>query len=258
MGRWRRGRGVGTQVAQNFPRAGRGSGQVRLRSGKLATATPAQEARHAVAQAQADRAIRQVRELDPSWRPKPSTTETVEGEIASFEAETQEAQARLRELAQQPAEDLAAAYRQQHGLDLLGEPVWSREQNTVALCKVDGIPFVGVNSGAFTYGSTDQSAGESLRQTLLDAYPDLMSTGNIGRFPNDALFHAETTCLLRAARANGGNLSEKAVEIFVDREMCPSCEKVLPYIGLELGNPTVTFIDSMGRVRIMRDGYWIK
>jgi hypothetical protein len=103
-----------------------------------------------------------------------------------------------------------------------------------------------------------QSAEETLRQTLLEAYPDLLSSGNIGWFPNDALFHAETTCLLRAARSNGGNLSEKVVEIFVDREMCRSCEKVLPYIGLELGNPTVTFIDSMGRVRIMRDGYWIK
>jgi hypothetical protein len=141
------GGGVGTQVAQNFPRAGRGSGQVRLRSGKLAAATPAQEARHAVAQARAAQAIRQVRDLDPSWRPKLSATETVEGEIASFEAATQEAQARLRELAQQPAEDLAAAYRQQHDLDLLGEPVWSREQNTVALCKVDGIPFVGCQFG---------------------------------------------------------------------------------------------------------------
>lgn len=190
-GRWTDGGGgggVGAQVAQNIPRPGRGSGQVRLRSGQLAAATPAQEARHAVARAQAARAISQVRELDPSWRPKPSVTETVEGEIASFEVETQEAQARLRELAQQPAEDLGAAYRQQHGLDLLGEPVWSRKQNTVSLCKVDGIPFVGVNSGAFTYGSADQSAGEKLRQTLLEAYPDLMSTGNIGQFPNDALF----------------------------------------------------------------------
>ena len=261
-GRWTDGGGgsggVGTHVAQNIPRSGRGSGQVRLRSGQLAAATPAQEARHAVAQAQAARAVRQVRELDPSWRPKPSATETVEGEIASFEVETQEAQARLRELARQPAEDLAAAYRQQHGLDLLGEPVWSRKQNTVALCKVDGIAFVGVNSGAFTYGDADQSAGESLRETLLEAYPDLMSTGNIGQFPNDALFHAETTCLLRAARARGGELSGQTVEVYVDREMCPSCEKVLPYIGLELGNPTVTFVDPMGRVRILRDGYWIK
>jgi hypothetical protein len=144
------GGGVGTQLAQNAPRGGRGSGQVRLRSGKPAAATPAQEARHAVAQAQAGRAIRQVRELDPSWRPTPSATETLEGEIASLEAETQEAQARLRELAQQPAENLIEAYRQQQGMDLFGEPNWSREQHTIATCRVGDVPLIGTNSGSIT------------------------------------------------------------------------------------------------------------
>jgi hypothetical protein len=100
-GRWTDGggaSGVGTQVAQNTPRSGRGSGQVRLRSGKLAAATPAQEARHAVAQARAEAAIRRVQELDPNWRPTPSLTETVEGEIAAAQAEAHEAEARSAEL----------------------------------------------------------------------------------------------------------------------------------------------------------------
>jgi len=43
-----------------------------------------------------------------------------------------------------------------------------------------------------------------------------------------------------------------------DREMCRSCVRLLPLIGLELGNPTVTFTSPSGRVRTMRDGSWIR
>jgi hypothetical protein len=100
------------------------------------------------------------------------------------------------------------------------------------------------------------AADTHLRDTLVKSYRATMNTANIGRFPNDALFHAETTCLLRAARASGGTLAGQTVEVHVDREMCPSCKKVLPLIGLELGNPMVTFIDPSGRVRTMRNGTW--
>jgi hypothetical protein len=34
--------------------------------------------------------------------------------------------------------------------------------------------------------------------------------------------------------------------------------KLLPYIGLELGDPTVIFIDRFGVRRTMRNGSWIK
>jgi hypothetical protein len=153
------------------------------------------------------------------------STDSVEGDIAAAQGEAREAQQRLFELAQGPAESLIEAYRQQHGLDLFGEPTWSREQNTVALCKTDGVPFIGVNSGALTYGKQDQLAAERLRTTLVESYPDLMSTENIGRTPNDALFHGEATCLLRAAKANEGSLMGRSVEVHVDRDMCPSCEK---------------------------------
>jgi hypothetical protein len=72
-----------------------------------------------------------------------------------------------------------------------------------------------------------------------------MNTGNIGQIPNNALYHAEATILLRAARENGGTLSGKSIEVTVDRELCGSCEAILPYIGLELGNPTVEFTDQL-------------
>jgi hypothetical protein len=91
---------------------------------------------------------------------------------------------------------------------------------------------------------------------LIAKYPDLLDTENIGRRPNNALFHAETTVLLRAARENGGTLEGRVLEVFVDRPLCGSCRVILPYVGRELGNPDVTFIDPKGiRFRI-KDGIW--
>lgn len=50
---------------------GRGSVSVRVGSRTL-DATPAQAARYAVANARAEAAAARVREVDPSWRPRPS------------------------------------------------------------------------------------------------------------------------------------------------------------------------------------------
>jgi hypothetical protein len=99
-GRWADagGSGGGTRIAQNVSRPRSGSGQVRLRNGQLVEATPGQEARLAVASAQAAARSSEVRQLDPNWRPTPSLTETVEGEILAAEAEAREAEARLQEL----------------------------------------------------------------------------------------------------------------------------------------------------------------
>jgi hypothetical protein len=203
---------------------------------------------------------RQVQEIDPAWKPRTSlsTPDSIEGDIAAAEGEAQEAQARLREFAQQEPESLIGAYRRQQGLDLLGDPIWSREQNTVATCKVGDVPLIGTNSGSITYTQRDQAAAERWRDTLVQNYPTVMNTEKIGGFPNDAVFHAEATCLFRAARANGGTLAGQTIEVHVDRPMCFRCKKVLPYIGLELGNPTVTFFDPDGLVRTMRDGVWVK
>ena len=189
------------------------------------------------------------------WLTSPNS---VEGEIARAQSERQEAEIRLRELAREEPRDLMDAFRRQHGLDLLGDPIWSREQNSVSTCQVEGNPYLGVNSQALTYSSRDNSRAEQLRDALIQDFPKRMNTDNIGHFPNNAVFHAEATCLLRAARANRGSLAGKTIEVTVDREICPSCIRLLPIIGLELGNPTVTFTSPSGRVRTMRDGSWVK
>ena len=82
------------QVAQ--ARAGRGRAGPRI--GENWEATPAQEARLAVANGRAQEAVRRVRERDTEWRPSPSVVETAEGAIARAEGEAREAEGRLREL----------------------------------------------------------------------------------------------------------------------------------------------------------------
>ncbi len=82
-----------------------------------------------------------------------------------------EAEARLRELAQQEPTSLMDAFRRQHGLDLLGDPVWSPEQNSVSTCQVDGVPYIGVNSQAFTYSDRDNATAGQLRDFLIQDDP---------------------------------------------------------------------------------------
>jgi len=227
--------------------------------GSDAEATPAQVAIRDIREAQARESIRRVQEIDPGWRPRESAeTGSVPGQIRRAEGQIREAEARLRELANQEPTSLIDAFRRQHGLDLLGDPIWSREQNSVSTCQVNGSPYIGVNSRAISYTSSDRAGAEQARTVLIEKYPNVMNTDDIGQFPNDALFHAEATCLLRAARANGGTLEGTVIEMTVDRVMCSSCRAVLPALGLELGNPTVKFIDPRGFTRTMRDGYWIE
>ncbi|MEI9803786.1 MAG: hypothetical protein WDN48_04070 [Pseudolabrys sp.] len=86
----------GDQYAQNRPR-GSASGGVTI-NGQRVEPTPGQSARLAVVEAQAQDAIRRVQELDPNWSPKPSAYESVEGLIASYRADAQQAQDRISEL----------------------------------------------------------------------------------------------------------------------------------------------------------------
>src|SRR5215831_2727641 len=97
-----------------------------------------------------------------------------------------------------------------------------------------------------------------LRDSLVEKYPDEFSAENVGQIPNDAFFHAETTVLLRAAREKGGTLADRTLTVYVDDHLCNRCQAVLPYVGLELGNPTVTFVDPDGSTKTMRDGAWLK
>jgi hypothetical protein len=242
-----------TRLAQ-MPRGGR-------RIGSDAEGTPEQEARLVAEEAQAQEAIRRVREIDPNWSPQESLTDpnSIEGQIATARGKREEAEDRLIELARQEPQSVMDTFRRQHGLDLTGEPAWSRKRNTVALCRVGDQPFLGVNSGATgEYTFRDLLDATRLRTSLIEKYPHIMNTENIGQFPNASVFHAEVTCLLRAARGHGGSLTGKTVEMHVDRAMCGSCEVLLPYVGLELGNPTIITTDDDGVVTTIRDGKLIR
>jgi hypothetical protein len=117
----------------------------------------------------------------------------------------------------------------------------------------------GVNSTANSYTSADRAAANDMRSRLIDKYAKVMETDVIGLMPNNSLYHAETTLLLRAARANGGSLAGMEFEVHVDgQSVCNNCQRVLPYVGLELGNPTVTFVNPSGSRLMMRDGLWIR
>ena len=146
------------------------------------------------------------------------------------------------------------AYRSENGLwDLFGH-----KDGAVTVTTVDGRDIFGSNSSSPTYTSVDRAAAVRLRKILLEKYPDKFATSNIGRMPGDALFHAKTTVLLRSARQSGGILTGRTLTVFGDTVLCNNCKDLLPYIGLELGNPTVTFVDPDGSSRTMRDGSWMK
>lgn len=101
-------------------------------------------------------------------------------------------------------------------------------------------------------------ANAAIARGMVEDFPKIMSTGNIGHMPNNALFHAEANALLRAADMNGGPLVGRVIEIRADRRLCFSCEFVLPSLGTRIGNPTVSIIDGVGDLWIMRDGIWIR
>jgi hypothetical protein len=150
------------------------------------------------------------------------------------------------------AERMIQAHRSENGLwDLFG-----RKDGTVTVTTINGSNIFGSNSSSPTYSRADRVEAERFRDILIDKYSGVMKSDKVGEKPNDAMFHAEATALLRAARKNGGTLAGQTLEVFADRPMCASCRKVLPKLGLELGNPTVTFIDHAGLGLTMRDGRW--
>lgn len=123
------------------------------------------------------------------------------------------------------------------------------------MLEIDGKIFFGSSSKLPLYTSRDQAEADAMREVLLHKYPELVGS-NIGEAPMDGLYHAETNVLLRAAREHGGSLAGRMLEVVTDRAMCPSCPIILPKVGLELGNPTVTFIGPRGEARTMRNGRW--
>lgn len=241
--------------------------------------TPAQATRLARAEAWARDAADRVREMDPTWRPTPSLTGTVEGEIAALNAEAREAEGRIRDLergrfgdnggppldpatpnngtASPSPSQCIASYRSITGMPDIGDrPASGSSQGTVAYAEVDGRPVIGVNSDAPGYTMADEAAAQSMRARLVEGYPDVMATNNLGYMPNNALFHAEANALLRA-EAGGQYLSGRIIDMQVDRRLCRSCEDVLPLLGLQVGNPTVRITDGTGAIWVMRDGRWV-
>jgi hypothetical protein len=60
---------------------------------------------------------------------------------------------------------------------------------------------------------------------------------------------------IRRALANGGSLEGRVIEIHVDSKMCEyGCPEMLPLLGRQFGNPTVTFVDKFGNRRLLRGG----
>lgn len=127
----------------------------------------------------------------------------------------------------------------------------------MAVTTVDGKHIYGSNSSLPHYRALDRAEADNLRAVIRQKNPKLVRSGNIGEVPFDALYHAEANVLLRAARKHQGSLAGRTLEVVSDKPMCSSCDAILPYVGLELGNPTVTFTGPSGVRKTMRDGRWI-
>jgi hypothetical protein len=155
---------------------------------------------------------------------------------------------------------LIEKYRNDNGdPDLFGKKRDPKD-STIAVMSLKGKDIFGVSSRfGDAYTPIDRGVANRLRGILNAKYPLVMEgRDNLGEMPNNAVYHAEATVLLRAARENGRTLAGEMLHVFVDREMCRDCKSVLPLVGLELGNPTVTFTDIHGVSRTMRDGKWIE
>jgi hypothetical protein len=137
------------------------------------------------------------------------------------------------------AERLIQAYRSENFLnDLFGN-----RTGAVAVTTMDDKDIYGSNSTSLSYTDADFRAATELRDKLIAKYPTVMSVENVGYAPSNALFHAETNVLLRAAEANSGTLAGRLLDIYVDRKICENCKSMIPLVGLELGNPTLTYVD---------------
>ncbi len=270
----------GNQVAGGGSAAG---WRVRLSRTDFPGATHGQLVRLEQNVARTEAALAQIRQYESEWRPSTASWTgpgSINGAIRNAEARAVEAEGRLEQLRtgiggnRGPALDESSqgassrafdgqtwiqAYRSvNNSPDLFGRPAWPAESGTVAVTQVDGKLYFGVNSSAAGYGSADRSAANSARWQLYGIDAGAGRSENLGSIPYDSAYRAESTVLLRAARDNGGSLADRYLEVHVDREMCRSCEKVLPRLGLQLGNPTVTFVNTRSDERsTMRNGEWL-
>ena len=234
--------------------------------------------------AEARAAREEASRVNPEFRPGTyMTSETPEGQRALYEGQIAEANAAIRGEGRFgiggngpprepsplrpstgtpgsiPFDYYNQSYRDLTGMpELIGPVATSKADGTVALTEIGGQKVFGINSDAPGFTSGDREAANVMRDTLIEKYPDKMNTEHPGRFPNNAVYHAETTALLRAGKLNGGSLAGQTLEVNVDRPVCKDCNVVLPLVGLELGNPTVIFRDPKGVTTTIRDGQFIE
>jgi hypothetical protein len=270
----------GTQVAGGGPAV---AWRVRLNSADFPGATHGQLVRRQQNVAQTEAALQKIRQYDQNWQPRTASwvkPGSIDGAIENSKARALEAEARLDQLrngiggnrgpsldnfpqgASSPrAFDGAAwinAYRSANNSpDLFGRPTWPADRDTVAVARLDGDVYFGVNSSAPKYTTLDRRDADSWRWELYSKRGQGSDSDNIGGIPYNSAYHAETTAMFRAYRGNGGSLADKYLEVHVDRDMCMSCSDVLPELGVRLGNPTVTFVNTKtGERSTMRDGKW--
>jgi hypothetical protein len=240
----------------------RGPGPFLRRIGdKLLALSEDQANRFDTANRQADEAIGRVRHVEPTWRPRDSLFEQdVEGQIRRSKQLVLEAEAHLVELGHQSPSRVIDIYRRQNNaFDLFGKETWPRDEDVVGYTVLDGIPVFGTNADAPPYTTANHNAATRWRDALIDLYPDKLRRENPrwnpGWMPNDAMYHAEASVLLRAAERNGGSLAGRTLRVYVDDAMCNRCDTVLPLLATELGNPTVTFVNTRtGEAALLRDG----
>jgi hypothetical protein len=238
--------------AQYAQARGRGSGRGRSEP------EPGQAARLALAEGRASNALARVRQVDPSWRSKQPSYygPTVESEIRKLNDFADEAEARIEDLVRLHRPLIDAYWLENNPPNLFGVRR-DRSHDTISVIFVDRNFIFGSNSTFPAHIQAGKGAGFQMRSRLVANHSDVVKTeGNLGRFPNDAVFHAEATALMRAAKANGGTLAGRTLQVYSDRDMCDSCIEVLPRIGLELGNPRVTLVGPGGSVRTMHNGEW--
>jgi portal protein len=169
-----------------------GEGENRT-SGEWLEPTPAQAARLAVAEARWQDVISQVQALDPNWKPSPGLYATVEGQISDLEAQAQEAQNRLSELA---SFGIGAGPFAGESIPARGPERYFTDDERADINEI------GVESGCHTCGTTDP--GTSTGNFVPDHQPP-SALNPIGRAQR--LFPQCLTCSRRQGgwiTSNGG------------------------------------------------------
>ena len=234
--------------------------------------TPAQQTRLATATSRTQEAVSRVQEIDPTWRGPESVSSSIEGRIAHQENMARAAEERIAEInrdglggnggpsfGRDPSPPRFSMPQAPYAVDAYRnnwDVPYGKDTIAVGTMDNDDRTIIGVNSRAPGYTSEDRAAANAMRDNLLISDPDVMRIDNTGQKPNDAVYHAEATALMRAASMSGGSLQGKYIDIYVDRRMCESCEVVLPLITRELGYPTVRLTDIFGKRRTLRYGSW--